>query len=499
MIGSRAHRSRYSRLYLLASAAVLVAGPFRATVRAQSSASNFAPLKIGSFTMSGSLRTRVESWDWFGEDANGTYTYPATLLRIGLSHVRKRYDWTVEFSAPLLFALPEQPVGAGPAGLGANYFIANDRRRDAAGVFAKQASLTIKDIAGVAGQSIKVGRTEFLDGAEVSPKNETLRALKRDRVAARLLANFGFTHVQRSVDGVQYALDRPATNVTLLAARPTRGVFQVNGWSELNINVLYGAVTRQLEGSGRRAAEWRVFGLGYADRRDDVVKSDNRSLAARQRDRNHVDLGTFGGHYIIATEHRYGTIDGLVWGAGQLGSWGQLAHRAGAVAAEAGWQARLPLAPWIRGGFDYASGDGDPNDARHGTFFQVLPTPRLYARFPFFNLMNSRDAFTELILRPSRGVVARADVHTIRIADGHDLWYQGGGAFQARTFGYIGQPVNGHLGLATLYDASGDVTVTPRLVLSGYYAYASGGSASAFNYPTGNAAVLGYVELLIRF
>src|SRR5207302_1801412 len=41
-----------------------------------------------------------------------------------------------------------------------------------------------------------IGRMEFFDGAEVSPKNETLAALKRDRVAARLLANFGFTHVQ---------------------------------------------------------------------------------------------------------------------------------------------------------------------------------------------------------------------------------------------------------------------------------------------------------------
>ena len=26
----------------------------------------------------------------------------------------------------------------------------------------------------------------------------------RDRVASRLLANFGFTHIQRSFDGVQY-------------------------------------------------------------------------------------------------------------------------------------------------------------------------------------------------------------------------------------------------------------------------------------------------------
>lgn len=122
----------------------------------------------------------------------------------------------------------------------------------------------------------------------------------------------------------------------------------------------------------------------------------------------------------------------------QVGSWGTLAHRAGAFAAEAGWQPPAVLAPWIRGGLDYASGHRDPSDSTHGTFFQVLPTPRLYARFPFFSLMNSADTFGELILRPSKRLLTRTDVHALRLADEHDLWYQGGGAFQPRTFGYVG-------------------------------------------------------------
>src|SRR5206468_1449763 len=235
-------------------------------------------LSVGGVTVTGSVRTRVESWDWFGDAANGSYTYPASLVRVGLGRTQRKHDWQVEFSAPLLFGLPEQPIGAGPAGLGANYFVANDRSRNAAGVFVKQAFFRFKDFAGITGQSLKVGRMEFLDGAEVAPKNETLAALKRDRVAARLLANFGFTHVQRSVDGAQYAIDRPGLNVTLLAARPTRGVFQADGWGELNINVFYGAVTRQF-GSGANAGEWRLFGLAYHDSRDGVVKTDNRPLA----------------------------------------------------------------------------------------------------------------------------------------------------------------------------------------------------------------------------
>jgi hypothetical protein len=492
---STSHRRR---LVEVVAIAVLLLISLGTRVVAQASTPGVTPLNVGGVTVSGSLRTRLESWDWFGGTANGTYMYPGSLIRIGLGQVQKKRDWQAEFSLPLLFDLPEQPIGAGPAGLGANYFVANDRSRNAACVFVKQAFFRFKDLGGIEGQSLKVGRMEFLDGAEVSPKNTTLAALKRDRVAARLLANFGFTHVQRSVDGAQYAMDRPMVNLTLLAARPTRGVFQVDGWGELDINVFYGAITRQF-GASADVGEWRLFGLAYNDDRGGVVKTDNRPLADRQADRQHVTVQTFGGHYILAVDSPRGPIDVLLWGAAQTGSWGELAHRAGSFAAEAGWQPNAALAPWVRGGFDYASGDGDPNDSAHGTFFQVLPTPRLYARFPFFNLMNSADTFVEVVLRPTKRVTTRTDVHALRLADGSDLWYQGGGAFQPTTFGYVGQPVNGRRDLATLYDVSADVVLTTRMSVTGYYGFAAGGAASATNYPTSNHAALGYAELLVRF
>ena len=229
------------------------------------------------------------------------------------------------------------------------------------------------------------------------------------------------------------------------------------------------------------------------------MKTDNRPLAARQADADHVNLETFGGHYLHVIDTKRGPFDVLVWGAAQTGSWGALDHRAGSFAAEVGWQPKVVLTPWIRGGFDYASGDSDSNDRTHGTFFQLLPTPRLYARFPFFNLMNSADAFLELIVRPSNRFIVRTDAHSLQLADSHDLWYQGGGAFQAATFGYIGQPASGHQSLAALYDASVDIGVSPRLAITGYYGYSAGGSVSAANYPTNNHAALGYVELLLRF
>ena len=458
------------------------------------------PVEIGGVSVSGSLRTRIESWDWFGDNPDGTYTYSGSLFRLALGQSKKARAWQFELALPLLLGLPTQAVGSGPQGLGANYFNANDRSTNAAMLFVKQSFVRFNDLGGVAGQSLKLGRMEFFDGAEVSPKNATLATIKRDRIAQRLLGNFAFTHVGRSLDGVQYAIDKSRLNFTFVAARPTRGVFQVDGWGELNVNVFYGAVTGQL-GDATHAGEWRLFGLEYNDRRDTVIKTDNRSLSARQSDGRHVTIDTFGGHYLRAVRTPFGTIDLVLWGAAQTGSWGQLSHRAGAVVAEAGWQPTVvpALAPWIRGGFNYGSGDDHPNDTTHGTFFQILPTPRVYARFPFFGMMNTADSFGELTLRPSNTFNVRTDVHALRLASRNDLWYQGGGAFQPGTFGYAGLPSNGHSGLATLYDVSADLAVTPRVSLGAYYGYAAGGLVPRTIYAAEPHGALGYVELLFRF
>jgi hypothetical protein len=332
---------------------------------------------------------------------------------------------------PFLLGLPDDaiaPGAQGQLGFGASYFAANHRDTNAGIVFAKQGFVRFKRLGGVEGQSLKLGRMELIDGTEITPKDGTLAALKRDRIAHRLIGNFGFSDVDRSFDGVQYNLNRSKLNLTLFGGRPTRGVFQVDGWGELNINVFYGALTGQLGGK-ESAGEWRIFGLGYQDLRDGVLKTDNRPAPVRTADTAHINIGTFGGHYIHTIETRAGQCDALAWVALQTGSWGNLNQRVGAFAAEAGWQPRFlaRLKPWFRGGYDYGSGDKNAGGSTHGTFFQVLPTPRVYARFPFFNMMNNRDVFGELQLRPSKKITVRSDIHSLRLANRNDLWYSGGG------------------------------------------------------------------------
>jgi hypothetical protein len=474
-----------------------------ATPRAGAQTPAAQPVALGDVSVSGSIRARSYSWDWFGSEPGADYTYPAALMRLGFSQSHISYDWQVELALPLVGGLPGNAVLAAPQGqlgLGASYFAANGNTTSEAALFVKQGYFRWKGIGGVAGQSIKIGRMEFNDGAELAPKNATLAALKRDRISQRLLGTFGFSDVGRSMDGALYSVGSSRSNVTALAARPTQGVFDVNGWPELNINVFYGALTREIGGE-KNPGEIRVFALEYDDYRHGVLKTDNRSAAAKAADTSSIAIGTYGGHYLQAISTSAGPIDLLAWGAVQTGSWGSLTQRADAFAAEAGWQPAVlgRVKPWLRAGYDYGSGDSNPNDQTHGTFFQVLPTPRIYARLPFFNMMNMRDAFGELILRPASAFTVRTDVHGLQLASANDLWYSGGGAFQAATFGYTGRPSNGHTGLATLYDVSGDYSVNSHLSLSAYYGEASSAAVAQTIYASSSAMRFAYAELLLRF
>jgi hypothetical protein len=459
-----------------------------------------APIQLGSVTFSGNIRERYEAWDWF-QPASGQnlYGYSGTLMRFSLSQKRETYDWNVEFAVPVMLGLPDRavlPAPQGQLGLGGSYYAANDKNQYAAFIFPKQAFLRLKG----AHSNFRFGRFEFTDGSEVKQKDETLATLKSERIGQRLIGTFGFSDVMRSFDGVQYGYSKGSWNFTVVSAIPTRGVFQVDGWGWVKTPVTYVSLTRQAE-FGSSHAEWRVFGIYYHDDRG-VVKTDNRPASVRAKDLTAIDMGTYGGHFILATPTSAGTFDLLGWGAFQNGSWGTQTQRAGAGAIEGGYQPNIweRVRPWFRGGIFYSTGDGNASDGVHGTFFAILPTPRVYARFPFFNEMNNRDIFGEVVLRPSKNLTFRSDVHGLWLANGHDLWYTGGGAFQPWTFGFQGRPSsNGATGLATLYDISGDYKWKHGISLGLYFGYAQGGPVIKAIYPANANGALGYTELNYTF
>jgi hypothetical protein len=462
-----------------------------------------APLKIGGITVTGSFRTREEDWNWFqGDTGDNSYLYSGNLFRIAFSQSKEFFDWQLEFATPFMLGLPNNAIATGTQGqlgLGASYFAANNRSQYSAMVFGKQGFLRFRNLGGSPGRSLKVGRFEFLDGSEATPKSATLAAVKRDRVSQRLIGNFGWSDVQRSFDGVQYLDSQPGGTFTFVGAVPTRGVFQTNGWGELDTAFGYAAYTKPW-GTGAHAAETRVLAIYYDDWRP-LLKTDNRPLAARRGDLDNIRIGTFGGHHMSAFTTTAGTLDLLAWGVGQTGSWGRLAQRSYALDFEGGVQPNIlrKLKPWIRGGYSYTSGDGNPNDQTHGTFFQILPTPRPFARFPFFNMENNRDIMGALILRPHKNVTTSSEFHSLALANPNDLWYAGGGVFQPWTFGYTGRAAGGARSLANLYDTQVEWRINRSITATAYYGYAQGRAVMAVIYPHGQNGALGYLELAYKF
>jgi hypothetical protein len=129
----------------------------------------------------------------------------------------------------------------------------------------------------------------------------------------------------------------------------------------------------------------------------------------------------------------------------------------------------------------------------------LLPTPRPYARFPFFNMMNTEDAFGALILRPHAKVTVSSEFHSLRLSKADDLWYSGGGVFQPWTFGYSGRSTSGRRSLGNLYDTSLEYRMNRNLTLTGYFGYSQGLAAMEQIYPQGKNARFGYLEGLYRF
>ncbi len=456
-------------------------------------------LTVGPLDISVTWRARIEMWDFFdGASGDGEYAYPHSLLRVGVGRSTPRVTWLVEVAQPTLLGLPDSAVGPSPLGqlgLGGTYYAANGAKTNTAGLFLKQGFVQFNRLGS---SSLKLGRFEFFDGTEAAVPDPVVARLVQARIAHRLISNFGFTVAQRSYDGALWRWTAGPNTVTGFFGRPTAGVFQVGGMKELDIEVYYGSYNRAVK-AARGAGSLRMFAVGYADHRTSVLKTDNRPAWARAADHDPIAFTTTGADYVHVFDTTAGSVDVLGWAVGQFGSWGRLSQRASAFVGEAGWQPHAPLKPWIRGGFSYGSGDNDPQDDRNGTFFQLVTTPRQYARFPFYNMMNNRDLYALVTVRPDPKLTVATELHRLSLASGSDLWYGGGGPFQPGTFGYSGRPSYGKTSLASVWDVSADTPLTSHLALGLYFGHAFGSDVIKGTFPNGPGGNLTYVETVVRF
>ena len=459
-------------------------------------------------TLTLSDRVRGEFVDWFepkpAANASGAqrYDFFGNQFRLGVRLDVPHLVFYVEGQYTQIDNLPSDAslsrTNGGNLGPGAIYF-ANTHDGDQGEPFLKQGYFTLKDLPDADGFAFTGGRFEYSDGLETVPADPALAWLKRTRIAERLIGPFGYTDVTRSFDGGRLVYDVPAFNVTGMVTAPTQGGFEISANKELNIWLAGFAVTlKQLENMVPFDA--RLFYIFYRDNRDQTTIADNRlTLKPAPKDHNPITLHTWGAHAISVVDVGPGKADGLLWGALQSGDWGSQNDFGWAYAVETGYQLpQLFAAPWLRVGYDRSSGDRDPNDGSHKTFFQILPTARTYAQTPFYNLMNSSDLFAELVLKPHSKVTVRTDYHWLQLTESQDLWYSGGGATNETFFGYQGLNSGGRHDLGSLLDTSVTVSILKQLTAYCYYGHTFGESVVKTTFAGANMN-FGYVELTYRY
>jgi hypothetical protein len=454
---------------------------------------------VGGFNITAALRSRVENWGWFDTPGfDDSYTFTGSQLRVSALKSTPRTDFQVDLMEVIETGIPDKAVAPPPLGAlgqGGNYFAANGNQDGALSL--KQGFVRFKGINGP-GSSLRLGRFEFNDGTETTVKDPTLSWLKAQRISQRLIGTFGYTHTGRAFDGVHFTTPVGKANLTTVLARPTEGVFQLQANDEIDAtDFAYGAYTLPV-----KSGEARLFGMWYEDGRTSPksVKTDNRPLAVRTLDSDDIQVFTLGGNYIQDFDTTSGKFDVLAWGAIQGGDWGQQDHSGNAFAFEGGYQPKnVKWRPWLRAGYYQASGDGNATDGKHKTFFTPLPTPRVYARFPFYNQMNSKDLFVQAIARPNPKLTLRSEAHKLKLDNSNDLWYAGGGAFQDTGFGIAGRPSGGSTDLGTLLDISADYALNAKTGITLYYGHMNGGKVISTTYPSGDSAHLAYAEINYKF
>jgi hypothetical protein len=145
-----------------------------------------------------------------------------------------------------------------------------------------------------------------------------------------------------------------------------------------------------------------------------------------------------------AYEAGTGEVDLLLWLAFDFGNESQ---KALAFIAETGYQfVHTAWRPWIRAGFAYASGDGDPDDSDHGTFFNYVPTNhKFYGKIDANAFSNLMDAYLQFLVSPHKQVMFIVDGNLFWLASDNEVWIGGSGPFNNSVFGYVFRdPVDGN-------------------------------------------------------
>jgi len=457
-------------------------------------------------TLGGEVLFRYAYWNWFEAPSDkNEYTFGFQRTRLKLRCTTGYLDLFIEPQYVHMVNVPDDAVSPpprGPLGMGGLYYLHNDDT-EPYDVGFHQAYIELTSPFGY-GFSFKGGRFEYSDGLEVLQPSDgqKFNALKKMRIGDRLISPFGWSAFGRSFDGGLAEYDNRHVNVTAGFFYPTQG-----GWEEDiddtidEIPISTFTVTSK-RGTVFPGAELAAFYYNYRDDRDWTQRVDDTgSPAVEDCD---IDIHMLGGHMEGLYGLGPGELDVLLWGGGQFGDWYELDQQAFAVSAELGYQLpNLFAKPWLRAGYYVGSGDSNPGDNDHETFFQMAPGTRKYNLLPYCDLMNVEDMFVQLITRPTKKTTIRLDYHYLRVNEEKDKWYMGSGPTQderhRKIFGYIGRPTNDDDDLAQELDLIVEHKINPHSRIALSYSHIFGGDVIEGVYGEDEEADYASVELTLQF
>ena len=393
--------------------------------------------------------------------------------------------------------LPAAAIGPGPLGLGAVY--------RGHGGSAHPGSLYIRylytnlKVPGSSGLSFRLGRSGYSAGGETRSDQPKIESVKAMRVTEKLIGEFGWSLFQRSYDGVRADWDHGFGQLTIGAFQPTQGGFEeAAGVSIKEIRVYTGAWTLRNDTAVPRN-EVQLFFYDYDDTRP--IRADRPDNSGLSTSRMNTRVRNFGFQAVGAYPMGDGEVDSLFWYSYQTGNWFDEDQRAQAVAAEVGYQWNGAGQLWLRGGYLRGTGDSNPVDHTHGTFFQMLSTTRKYSLSAAYNLMNNTDMFVQAIIRPSPAWTIRADYHAIGLSNANDRWYFGAGATQAQgnISGYGTRPSHGQQDFGKVFEVQATRTMSTHWSVTGYYGHIFGDGVIRGSFPGSSHFNFAFIENVLSF
>ncbi len=370
------------------------------------------------------LRLRWESLDTpqRAPATDPTYDLYLARFRAGLDLAWEHWTLHGTVQASGVVNIPER----GAFAAGPTYYAANGNRRDV-GVIGLSELYGAYDNKGL---KLILGRQPYVDGMEAATGIPHLDATKRRRLSDRLVGTFEWPNTARRFDGVTGGYGAESTHVAAFALRPLGGAFESHdeAFEEIDDVTVYGATVTGRHGQWIPGAEVRLFTVQY---------DDERRIAPGAN----VAVNTSGASILAGNA----TTDVLVWGVVQTGEWGSQDQEAWAFLVDLGRRFdNLPGKPDVHLSWEQSSGDADPGDGKHETFFNVLPTNhKFYGSMDYLAFQNLRDAYVEALFGIGPKLKARTAIHDFALTEAADAWYGGSGAYEKGTFGYAARSING--------------------------------------------------------